>query len=59
MNKMTLSESFTSAYEELKNAVLKDFEKLNMPKKVVEWINTMCDYNVPGGNKKGVNGDGN
>lgn len=50
--KTTLSENFLSAYEELKNAVLEDFKKLDMPQKVVEWVNTMCDYNVPGGNMK-------
>lgn len=40
---------FLSLYEEVKTEFFKDIEAFKLPNMANEWINGMCDYNVPSG----------
>ena len=49
MDKAALTGAFVEAYDELKEGFLHEVRAHCMPTGIVEWIGTMCDYNVPGG----------
>lgn len=48
-NMADITAKFGGLYEAVKDAFLEDIEELRLPKMAREWINRMCDYNIPGG----------